>query len=171
MSESAWSTRSWSTRSYVRSFQHSGACNAGHAGPRLSRGPSQACSLHIEDAKKLIGLRVSDRPTCGHPPLQHRARRVGLRSVRTARSARARSVRRGQGVIAVARRRVTSGPPAGGRFTCGRPPLAAAPRAPRAWDCLPSLQQSAHALPGPALIIGPPSTELLALRVAVVPVP
>ena len=131
MSESAWSIRS-----YVRSFRHGGACNgAGHAGPRLSCGPSRACSLHIEDAKKLIGLRVSDRPTCGHPPLQHRARRVGLRSVRTARSARARSVRRGQGVIAVARRRVTSGPPAGGRFTCGRPPLAAAPRAPRGTAC------------------------------------
>ncbi len=63
MSESAWSTRS-----YVRSFRHAGACNSGHAGSRLSREPSQACSFHIEDAKKMIGATSSRRPPHLLPP-------------------------------------------------------------------------------------------------------
>jgi hypothetical protein len=89
-------------------------------------------------------------------------------SLPAARAVRARSVRRGPGVMAEAR--VTSGPPAGGRSTCGRPPLAAAPRAPPGRVGLLAEPAAVRtcALPGPALITGPPSTESLALRVAAV---
>ncbi len=160
------------------------------AAPRAPRG---LCTARSARAPLRAPRRPPARPAAGLPVARRRRRRMRPAaparygrhatapaaagrggtcrpSLPAARAVRARSVRRGPGVIMMAEARVTSGPPAGGRSTCGRPPLAAAPRAPPGRVGLLAEPAAVRtcALPWPALITCPPSTESLALRVAAV---